>query len=308
MRKVRNLIFGIALTTQATFTDHDIFFRRPGYGSQEPSRIHVTDIYEDNTLRVLNQKYDFLRAYLEFLTEEAGTSALTLSQLQDTLANGKDIIKECFESESNHWSRVILEFRIRLLENYIASHERTIGEKIYMEQLKQAADLERCVSRVTALDPYSLTSLHNTRYISHYFLQSLLPPHLVSEPIVSQTSFGTSADTEQISDPLFLSEKVKKRVKVFMASRPQVNIHLATSILTSIPGITITQDGKGDHGSICRNNKAINTIDKGGLIGGNDIPLWLFVSYQTKGHMGNPAAFTEQEIHFGIAKAKGYLK
>ena len=196
-----------------------------------------------------------------------------------------------------------------MLEKYIALYEDLLKDLIdisrFEEQDKKRDEIKVIISSVTATDSQRLRSIYDTSNFSFYLLQSVTP---TSTQEVSKASIQRCGHEDQISDPLYLPPKVQRQVKSFIATSPQVNMQLAKKILNGIPGITITKAGKGDHGSICRNGQAINTFDKGSYIGGSAIPFWLFMDYQTKGHMGNPAPFTKQEIYFGIAKALGLLK
>lgn len=309
MNKLRNLLFGVSLYSQFLLKDQDVILRKPEIISREVDTVYITEVYEDQSRKALNEQYNFLKAYLQFLQEELSSESRTSNELEDVLENGRELFQDCYQPEFELISLVILKFRIRILEKYVALYENLLKDLIDIsrteEQDAKKNEIELIISSIATADLPRLRSIYNTSYFSCYLLQSL---SLTSTQEVSEPSSESCDHEDQISDPLFLPKKVKKQVTSFIASSPQVNIHLATRILTSIPGITITQAGKGDHGSICRNGKAINTFDKGGFIGGSAIPFWLFMNYQTKGHMGNPAPFTKEEIHFGIAKAKGYLK
>ena len=309
MNKFRSLLFGISLSAQMLLKDQDVLLRKPEVISQEVDAVFITDIYEDQTRKALNEQCNFLHAYLQFLKEEVSAKSRTSIELQDALENGRELVQDCYQPEFESKSIVILRLRIHILEKYVELYENLLEDLTDIirtkEQNEKKDEIEVIISSIATTDSHRLRSIYNTSYFSCYLLQSL---SLISTQEVSEPSSESCDHEDQISNPLFLPQKVQRQVKSFIASSPQVNIHLATSILTSIPGITITQAGKGDHGSICRNGKAINTFDKGGFIGGSAIPFWLFMNYQTKGHMGNPAPFTKEEIHFGIAKAKGYLR
>jgi len=309
MDKLRSLMFGVSLSAQVFFKDQDVLLRKPEIISREVDTVKITEVYEDQTRKVLNEQCNFLQSYLQFLKEEVSAKSRTSIELQDALENGRELVQDCYQPEFELKSIVVLKLKVEMLKKYVALYEDLLKDLIdislFEEQDKKKDEIEVIISSVKATDSQRLRSIYDTSHFSFYLLQSVTP---TSTQEVSQPSIETCDKEDQISDPLYLAPKVQRQVKSFIASSPQVNIHLATSILTSIPGITITKTGKGDHGSICRNGKAINTFDKGSFIGGSAIPFWLFMNYQTKGHMGSPAPFTKQEIHFGIAKAKGYLK
>ena len=301
-------MFGVSLSAQVFFKDQDVLLRKPKIISREVDTVKITEVYEDQTRIVLNEQCNFLQSYLQFLKEEVSAKSRTSIELQDALENGREIVQDCYQPKFDSESLIILKLRVEMLEKYVGLYEDLLEDLIdisrFEEQDKKTDEIEVIISNVAATDSQRLMSSYDTSNFSFYLLQSVTP---TSTQKVSQPSSESCDNEDQISDSLYLPPKVQRQVKHFIASSPQVNIQLAKGILNSIPGIKITEAGKGDHGSICRNGKAINTFDKGSYKGGSGIPFWLFMDYQTKGHMGNPT-FTKQEIHFGIAKSQGFLK
>jgi len=309
MQKVRNFVFGLTMTAQLWGKEQDLVGTPPPVFEFQNNSTPIAQIYSNTYLQQLNQSYYQVRKYLEILIDEATSGSSTITSLLDVLDNGQDIIEGCYDDEFEGESIASLHLRIQSTQALIEIYEQILEEKLWAKEIERDTQIQNTLDKILNSNTELISQAHACDYIAPQVLQSVL------EHNPDSISGDTMQDRDdiQVANTLQLPEDILSRVKNYIARGAEVNIKLAEGILKSIPGVTITykkynnQRGRGDHGSILRNGKKINIIDKGKLIGGSSLPMWLFIRYQTRGHQGKNAPFTKSEIYYGIAKYLCYI-